>query len=888
MLDLETRKRIDNARDILVGKVPDPKSQVEQITIALIYKFMDDMDKEAEELGGRATFFKGEFAKYSWSNIFDPKLGGYELINLYGEAITKMNQNKNIPQLFRDIFKNAFLPYRDPETLKSFLKEINDFHYDHSERLGDAFEYLLSVLGVQGDAGSLRTPRHIIDFIVKVIAPKKNETILDPACGTAGFLISAYKHIRDQNTDKRKGNQLTPDDRKRLMNSIVGHDISPDMVRLSLVNMYLHGFQNPKIYEYDTLTSDERWNETYDIILANPPFMTPKGGIRPHKRFSIQANRSEVLFVDYIMEHIATDGRAGVIVPEGIIFQSANAYKALRKALVENGYLYAVVSLPAGVFNPYSGVKTSVLLMDRTLAKKAKDILFVKIENDGFDLGAQRRESDKSDLPEALKILQAYRECVRKGKDFNVGADLCVCPDLITGQQQKGNHIGIAPTGKQTTKTGEHTDSPLKELFHIVPKTKIAESGDYSLTGDRYRENIVYAHKDWPMVELGSVCDLIGGGTPSKANEEYWTNGNIKWISAKHFTDDFLFDSDQKITGRAVKESSTNVIPENTVVLVSRVSVGKIAILKDKFAINQDITALAIRDSKLIDSYFLFSLLKRMAKYLATSSQGLGVKGLTREFIKRIKLPLPPLSVQKEIVAEIEGYQKIIDGAMQVVENYKPRINVDESWEMVELGEICDLIGGGTPSKENRNYWIDGKIKWISAKHFKGDFLCESDQKITEAAVIDSSTKVIPANTIIMVSRVSLGKIAITKDRFAINQDITALQIKNKGVDTNFLFHLLKGMSTHFEESGQGLGVKGLTREFIRQIKIPLPPLKIQKRIVAQIEEEQKLVEANKKLIEIFEEKIKAKIAEVWGEEAPSETGGEILMAAEELATYGK
>ena len=277
MLDLETRKRIDNARDILVGKVPDPKSQVEQITIALIYKFMDDMDKEAEELGGRATFFKGEFAKYSWSNIFDPKLGGYELINLYGEAITRMNQNKNIPQLFRDIFKNAFLPYRDPETLKSFLKEINDFHYDHSERLGDAFEYLLSVLGVQGDAGSLRTPRHIIDFIVKVIAPKKNETILDPACGTAGFLISAYKYIRDQNTDKRKGNQLTPDDRKRLMNSIVGHDISPDMVRLSLVNMYLHGFQNPKIYEYDTLTSDERWNETYDIILANPPFHDTQG-----------------------------------------------------------------------------------------------------------------------------------------------------------------------------------------------------------------------------------------------------------------------------------------------------------------------------------------------------------------------------------------------------------------------------------------------------------------------------------------------------------------------------------------------------------------------------------------------------------------------------------
>src|SRR3989304_8822550 len=128
MLDLETRRRIDNARDILVGKVPDPKSQVEQITIALIYKFMDDMDNEAKELGGKASFFKGEFAKYSWSRIFDPRLGGFELINLYGEAITKMNHTKNIPPLFRDIFKNAFLPYKDPETLKSFLKVINEFN----------------------------------------------------------------------------------------------------------------------------------------------------------------------------------------------------------------------------------------------------------------------------------------------------------------------------------------------------------------------------------------------------------------------------------------------------------------------------------------------------------------------------------------------------------------------------------------------------------------------------------------------------------------------------------------------------------------------------------------------------------------------------------------
>ena len=296
MLDADTKRRIDTARDILVGKVPDPKSQVEQITIALIYKFMDDIDAESEEWGGRRDFFAGDFAKYGWARLTAPDIGGHEMLNLYAEAITRMPENPGIPPLFRDIFNNAYLPYRDPETLRAFLKVIDEFTYDHSERLGDAFEYLLSVLGAQGDAGQFRTPRHIIDFIVQIIDPKKDEVVLDPACGTAGFLISAYKHILEANTDSDGRSTLTPDDRGRMAGNFRGYDISPDMVRLSLVNMYLHRFQEPRIHEYDTLTSEERWNEFADVILANPPFMSPKGGIRPHKPLlhTVQAERGAV------------------------------------------------------------------------------------------------------------------------------------------------------------------------------------------------------------------------------------------------------------------------------------------------------------------------------------------------------------------------------------------------------------------------------------------------------------------------------------------------------------------------------------------------------------------------------------------------------------------
>lgn len=442
MLDSETKRRIDNCRDILVGKVPDPKSQVEQITIALIYKFMDDMDAQAEELGGKRSFFINGFEKYGWSKLLAPEMGGQDTLNLYSEAITKMTENTHLPVLFRDIFKNAYLPYRDPETLRAFLKEINTFSYDHSERLGDAFEYLLSVLGSQGDAGQFRTPRHIIDFIVKVINPQKQESILDPACGTAGFLISAWKYILENNKTNKAGDKLKPEERAKLASNIHGYDISPDMVRLSRANMYLHGFTDPHIDEYDTLTSEDKWNEHYDVILANPPFMSPKGGIKPHKKFSIAASRSEVLFVDYIHEHLTPTGRAGIIVPEGIIFQGGTAYKALREMLVKNS-LVAVVSLPAGVFQPYSGVKTSILILDKRLAKQTDKVLFVKINNDGFGLGAQRKQIDQDDLPKAAQLLN----------------DFFIRPEEVE----------------------EH------EITHYVSRNQIADNADFSLSGERYR-----------------------------------------------------------------------------------------------------------------------------------------------------------------------------------------------------------------------------------------------------------------------------------------------------------------------------------------------------------------------------------------------------------------
>src|SRR5207302_989223 len=199
----------------------------------------------------------------------------------------------------------------------------------------------------------------------------------------------------------------THDQRQRLYSSLTGYDVTDLMVKLSKVNLFLHGFPDPAIHIYDTLTNDARWNEKADLILANPPFMTPKGGVSPHTKFRVSAKKSEVLFTDYIAEHLTPDGRGGVIVPNGIVATVQNAYTKLRRFLVEDS-LVAVVSLPGGVFRPYSGVKTSILFLDKKLARKIDKIPFLKVTADGFDLGDQRRPIPQNDLPEAERVVTSW------------------------------------------------------------------------------------------------------------------------------------------------------------------------------------------------------------------------------------------------------------------------------------------------------------------------------------------------------------------------------------------------------------------------------------------------------------------------------------------------
>jgi len=571
--------------------------------------------------------------------------------------------------------------------------------------------------------------------------------------------------------------------------------------------MYLHQFKNPKIFQYDALSSDEKWSEKFDVILANPPFMSPKGGIKPHSKFSIPSNRSEVLFVDYIMNHLRPEGRAGIIVPEGIIFQSGNAYKTLRKNLIDGG-LYAVVSLPSGVFQPYSGVKTSVLLLNKKLAKQSSELLFIKIENDGFDLGAQRRSNAKNDLPQALEILQKWQ-------------------------------------------IGEKLEN---KMASFVEKEKIAENGDYNLSGDRYRVATDYSKAKWEMVELGKLEQedkiefLRGQGLSKKDLDE---EGSFKCI---HYGEIYTLyepiiksvSSKTNFVGKILSKKGDVLVPATTTADAMGIAVAR-SLNENNVVIGGDINVIRTRNKFILADYLALLISNPPLKIdLASYAKGANILHISNNDIRNLKIPLPPLEVQEQIVRELNGYQSIIQGAKQITQNWKPKIDIDPTWPKLELGKVVSTL-----------------IPPI--KLLKEDFKTEGifpiiDQSQNEIAGWTSDERaLVKSKKPLVVFGDHTCVIKYCDKPFAQGADGIKIILTGDNLIPKFLFYFLKEKPVESD---------GYQRHYakLKRYIIFLPPLETQKQIVARIEEEQSLVESAKKLIEIYEQKTKATINKLWEE----------------------
>jgi type I restriction enzyme M protein len=410
------RQKVDQLMDILYsGGVNNPMDSIEQISYLLFLRLLTEKDETFATLDKKyKRIFSGRWARYSWGNFVT--LTGDDLFNTVRDAIEKLHELPDLSETGKLLFSRATLKIYDRPTLRAVVQGIHTLdlaaHNGHDFK-GDMYEYLLSKLSASGTNGQFRTPRHIIDMIVALVDPQPSQRICDPAVGTAGFLISAFTHILRNHTkpaDLKRGHvdgaQLKPAQWRFLEEqAFTGYDNDANMVKIGILNLYLHQLEKAEIELRNPLTmgfGGAYPGKQFDVILANPPFAgrVQDESILSDLNYKLNTRATELLFLKWFIDHLAPGGRAGVIVPNGVLFGSTNAATDLREMLLTECDLQAVVSLPSGVFKPYSGVGTAALVFEKRRA--TKNVWFYDLTADGFSLDDKRTPIDANDISDLL------------------------------------------------------------------------------------------------------------------------------------------------------------------------------------------------------------------------------------------------------------------------------------------------------------------------------------------------------------------------------------------------------------------------------------------------------------------------------------------------------
>lgn len=442
------RNQIDKLwTEFWTGGITNPLTVIEQISFLMFSRLLDIAETRAEKRASRlGKPFKGQFSAKEqmlrWSHFK----------NLPAEQMLKVVRDEVFPHFrtlgdsestFAEYMTDAQLLIQKPSLLVSAVNMIDALPLAEGDTKGDLYEYLLSKLTTAGINGQFRTPRHIIRLMVDMVEPKPNEVIGDPACGTAGFLVGVMQHLLEKYTspqgiitheDGQKtytGDLLEPY-RKHIQTQLFhGYDFDTTMLRIAAMNLMLHGVESPDIHYQDTLSNSfpekypKRATDGFDVILANPPFKGSLDESDVHSSITgkVKTKKTELLFVALILRMLKLGGRAACIVPDGVLFGSSNAHRDLRKLLVDENQLEAVISMPAGVFKPYAGVSTAVVIF--TKGGKTDRVWFYKMESDGFSLDDKREKigdglGDLPDIREKWVAREKAKRNDRKAKHFFV------------------------------------------------------------------------------------------------------------------------------------------------------------------------------------------------------------------------------------------------------------------------------------------------------------------------------------------------------------------------------------------------------------------------------------------------------------------------------------
>ncbi|EDM26135.1 type I restriction modification system M subunit (site-specific DNA-methyltransferase subunit) [Lentisphaera araneosa HTCC2155] len=473
MITGEIKNKIDRIWDVFwEGGLSNPLTVVEQLTYLLFIKGLDELQSTKEatasmlDLPVDAPVYSDDQRELRWSAF--KELEAQQMFSLFTRVD---DSNPGIFQFIKNLhgdndsafsryMTDALFQVQSPKMLQRVVEMLDEIPMQDRDTKGDIYEYLLSKIATSGTLGQFRTPRHIIDLMVDLMRPTPQDTIIDPASGSCGFLVSANNYLRNNHKEIFTDGALNHHFNNEMF---YGHDMDSTMLRIGAMNMMLHGVENPNIDRRDSLGEENKDENSYSLILANPPF---KGALdfeacSKSLLAMCKTKKTELLFLALMIRSLKLGGRCAVIVPDGVLFGSSKAHKQIREQLVEKQNLEGVISMPSGVFKPYAGVSTAILLFTKTDEGGTDKVWFYDMKNDGFSLDDKRAPIEGSDLP-----------------------------DIIKSFHERNN--------------GQDGQSRTAQSF-FVPKEEIIENG-YDLSINRYKE-IVYEEVQYDEPEI--ILDRI-------------------------------------------------------------------------------------------------------------------------------------------------------------------------------------------------------------------------------------------------------------------------------------------------------------------------------------------------------------------------------------------
>lgn len=396
--------------DIWAGGITNPITVIEQLTYLMFIRSLDEKEIENEAmemLSGKPTtkiFPQNENGQnIRWSNFKEKD--AREIFDIVSQQVFPFvkNLSEEKDTAFSRYMEDAMFLIPTPQVLQKIITGLDDL-YEHDikdqDMQGDLYEYMLGKLATAGKNGQFRTPKHIREMMVELLQPTADDSICDPACGTAGFLISSAEYIRNHH-----GAKMTPEQWKHFESiAFTGFDTDRTMLRISAMNLMLHGITRPEIDYNDSVSKQNEISDKFSIILANPPFKgtVDAESINDNLTAITKTKKTELLFLALFLRMLKMGGRCACIVPDGVLFGSSKAHKAIRKEIVENNQLQAVISMPSGVFKPYAGVSTAVLIFTKTGAGGTENVWFYDMQADGYSLDDKRNEVTENDIPDII------------------------------------------------------------------------------------------------------------------------------------------------------------------------------------------------------------------------------------------------------------------------------------------------------------------------------------------------------------------------------------------------------------------------------------------------------------------------------------------------------